>query len=71
VILAVGVAPPDTAQVLRAEVDDLVCVATPEPFHAVGAFFLDFRQVTDDEVVALLAKAAKRDLPAESGQCRV
>jgi putative phosphoribosyl transferase len=60
VILAVGVAPPDTAEVLRREADDLVTVATPEPFGAVGRFYRNFRPVTDDEVARLLAAAAER-----------
>lgn len=58
IVLAVGVAPPDAADVVRREVDDFVAVATPPDFGAVGLFYRDFRQVTDDEVVALLAKAA-------------
>ncbi|HXJ34063.1 MAG TPA: hypothetical protein VMS22_08475 [Candidatus Eisenbacteria bacterium] len=58
IVLAVGVAPADTADVLRREVDDFVSIATPEEFGAVGQFYRDFRQVSDGEVVALLAKAA-------------
>jgi putative phosphoribosyl transferase len=68
VVLAVGVAPPDTAEMLRAEVDELVCIATPEPFHAVGQFFRDFSQVSDDEVVRVLAKAAERAPGARAGR---
>ena len=55
VILAVGVCPPQTAERLRGEVDDLVCVLAPEDLAAVGLYFDDFRPVEDDEVVALLA----------------
>ena len=54
VVLAVPVAPPDTAQWLAPQVDDFVCLATPEPFYAVGNFFEEWPQVTDDEVRALL-----------------
>jgi predicted phosphoribosyltransferase len=54
VVLAVPVAPPDTAAWLKAEVDEFVCLATPEPFYAVGNFFEEWPQVTDDEVRALL-----------------
>jgi len=61
VVFAVPVAPPDTAERLRGMVDELVVLATPEEFWAVGAFYRDFDQVTDDEVVALLARA---DRPA-------
>lgn len=53
-VLAVPVAPPDTVERLRAEVDDLVCLAEPPYFHAVGAHYADFHQVSDDEVVATL-----------------
>jgi len=54
VVLAVPVAPPDTAAVLAGQVDEFVCLVTPEPFYAVGNFFEEWPQVTDDEVRALL-----------------
>jgi putative phosphoribosyl transferase len=54
VVLAVPVAPPDTAEGLKMQVDEFVCLATPEPFYAVGNFFEEWPQVTDDEVRALL-----------------
>jgi predicted phosphoribosyltransferase len=54
VVLAVPVAPPDTAAVLAPLVDEFVCLVTPEPFYAVGNFFKEWPQVTDDEVRALL-----------------
>ncbi len=54
VVLAVPVAPPDTVGWLKPHVDELVCLATPEPFYAVGNFFEEWPQVTDDEVRALL-----------------
>ena len=54
VVLAVPVAPPDTAMWLKTQVDEFVCLATPEPFYAVGNFFEEWPQVTDDEVRALL-----------------
>jgi len=54
VVLAVPVAPPDTAAGLASQVDELVCLVTPEPFYAVGNFFEEWPQVTDDEVQALL-----------------
>ena len=53
-ILAVPVAPPDTAARLRREVDELVCLEQPTPFVAIGVFYRDFHQVEDAEVVALL-----------------
>jgi putative phosphoribosyl transferase len=57
-VLAVPVAPADTVARLRAEVDELVCLATPEPFRAVGLHYRDFHQVDDDEVLAALAAAS-------------
>jgi putative phosphoribosyl transferase len=56
-VLAVPVAPPETIDALRGEVDDVVCLAQPEPFGAIGYFYLDFHQLTDDEVVALMQRA--------------
>jgi predicted phosphoribosyltransferase len=57
VIVAVGVAPPDTLDRLRGEADEVVCLHAPAGFRAVGEFFEDFSEVTDDEVVQLLASA--------------
>ena len=63
-VLAVPVAPADTLQTLRAEVDDLVCLAQPEPFHAIGLHYDDFHQLDDAEVLADLdALAAARRSP--------
>jgi putative phosphoribosyl transferase len=45
---------------LRQEVDQVVCLATPEPFWAVGRFYLVFDQTSDQEVKALLDEAAAR-----------
>jgi putative phosphoribosyl transferase len=58
IVLAVPVAPPDTVAQLRSEVDDLVCLAQPEVFGAIGLFYADFHQLTDDEVVSALAACA-------------
>jgi putative phosphoribosyl transferase len=55
-VLATPVAARDTAQALRGEVDDLVCIEMPRRFEAVGAFYADFRQVEDEEVSAILAR---------------
>jgi predicted phosphoribosyltransferase len=57
-VLAVPVAPPDTVDALRTEADDLVCLSTPADFVAVGRFYRNFRQTTDDEVMALLRQRA-------------
>lgn len=56
-VLAVPVAPANTIGELAGECDDIVCLATPEPFHAVGPHYRDFTQTEDDEVIRLLAEA--------------
>ena len=56
-VVAVPVAPPDVLARLRAEADDVVCVAAPESFFAIGAWYRDFSQLDDDRVRALLARA--------------
>lgn len=56
-VLAVPVAPPDVVEQLQAEVDDLVCLAQPPFFNAVGVHYADFHQVPDDEVVRVLEQA--------------
>ncbi len=52
VVLAVPVAPPETLASLRPEVDDVVCLLSPQHFYAVGEFYRDFHQVSDAEVMA-------------------
>ncbi|WP_300273558.1 phosphoribosyltransferase [Halomonas sp.] len=54
-VAALGVAPPDTLARLETLADEVVCGEVPERFGSVGRFFADFAQVSDDEVVALLA----------------
>jgi len=57
VIVAVPVAPADTCRALAAQVDEVVCIATPRPFRGVGAWYADFRQITDEEVREYLQRA--------------
>ncbi|MFL5734593.1 MAG: phosphoribosyltransferase [Chloroflexia bacterium] len=57
VVIAVPVAAARTCEELRAEVDEVVCPATPEPFYAVGLWYDDFTPTSDDEVRDLLARA--------------
>jgi len=64
-VLAVPVAPRESIAELRAECDEVVCLAQPDPFHAVGAHYADFTQTSDDEVVELLRRARDREV-AES-----
>ena len=56
-ICAVPVAPPDTLKKIRGNADRVVCLSAPVNFQAVGQFYLDFPQVTDEEVIAILAVA--------------
>ena len=60
IVLAIPVAAPDTVAMLRGEVDDLVCLAQPREFHAVGVHYADFHQVADDEVTDILDDAETR-----------
>jgi len=57
VVVAVPVAPQNTCSRLRSEADEVICAYTPEPFGAVGAWYEDFTQTTDEEVRWLLAQA--------------
>lgn len=59
IVVAVPAASPETCEALKAEVDDVVCAITPEPFHAVGLWYEHFAQTTDDEVRDLLARGAR------------
>ena len=55
-VLAVPVAPLDTINMLQPEVDAVVCLDTPEDLGAIGYFYRDFHQVSDDEVIATLRR---------------
>lgn len=57
IVVAVPVAAPETCQAFRHVADEIVCAATPEPFYAVGRWYDDFSQTTDQEVHELLASA--------------
>jgi putative phosphoribosyl transferase len=61
VVVAVPVAAPETCAALRAEVDEVVCARTPEPFQAVGRWYDDFRQTSDEEVRELLESSSVAD----------
>jgi putative phosphoribosyl transferase len=58
IIVAVPVAAAETCADLRSEVDEVICGATPEPFMAVGAWYSDFEQTSDQEVRQLLDRIA-------------
>ena len=57
IVLAVPLAPRDILPSLRERCDDVICLASPEPFYAVGAHYRDFGQTTDEEVIRFLADA--------------
>ncbi|HEY8708207.1 MAG TPA: phosphoribosyltransferase family protein [Burkholderiaceae bacterium] len=63
-VLAVPVAPHDTLEALRDEVDQVVCLSQPRPFNAVGQHYDEFHQVDDAEVIAAL-DAASHPLPGK------
>ena len=56
-VCAVPVAPPDTVEKIRPHCDEVVCLHTPENFYAVGQFYLNFSEVTDEEVIELLKES--------------
>ena len=60
VILGVPVAPTHAAADLRPAADDVICLETPEAFLAIGRFYAEFSQTSDEEVLALLERAAAR-----------
>ena len=59
IVVAVPIAAPETCDHLKTEADDVVCAVTPEPFYAVGLWYEDFSQTTDDEVRDLLARSVQ------------
>ena len=60
IVVAVPVGPPDTCREFEDEADEVVCASEPEFFQAVGQYYEDFSQTSDDEVRDLLARAAQR-----------
>jgi putative phosphoribosyl transferase len=58
IVVAIPVAASATRDEIGREVDEVVCLATPEPFYAVGQWYRDFTQTTDEEVHELLRRAA-------------
>jgi predicted phosphoribosyltransferase len=59
IVVAVPVGPPDTCEELAREADEAICLSTPPFFQAVGQYYEDFSQTSDDDVRDLLARAAK------------
>jgi len=61
-VLAVPVAPTDSLAALRGDADDVVCLEDHEFFGAIGLYYADFRQVSDEEVIQILARFQARKL---------
>lgn len=61
IVVAVPTASPETCEEFRGEVDDVVCVHTPQPFHGVGRWYRDFSQTTDADVQELLSRGRGRE----------
>jgi putative phosphoribosyl transferase len=64
IVVAVPIAAAATCREFEAEVDEIVCYQTPEPFYSVGLWYEDFSQTTDEEIRQLLERAAKQPSPA-------
>jgi len=60
IVVAVPVGPPDTCREFEDEADEAICASAPEFFQAVGQYYEDFSQISDDEVRELLARAAQK-----------
>jgi predicted phosphoribosyltransferase len=60
IVVAVPIASPETCDQMRAYVDDIVCAVTPEPFYAVGLWYENFSQTSDEEVRELLKQTSEQ-----------
>lgn len=67
VVVAVPVAPRGWTERIDGEADEFICLETPSPFHAIGQFYVDFSQTSDDEVVDRLERAAD-PMPVRRGE---
>ena len=68
--LAVPVAPADTVDRLRPEVDDLICLETPDPFYAISLAYEAFPQLTDEQVINILAASPQPEKPSDRAGAR-
>jgi len=66
VTVAVPVGPPDTIRELEKLADRVVCLQTPEPFYAIGQFYMDFEQTSDEEVTELLKLSREKSRVKEA-----
>jgi putative phosphoribosyl transferase len=67
IVVAVPVGPPDTCREFEDEADETICASTPEFFQAVGQYYEDFSQTSDEEVRELLARAAQERPAGRTG----
>ena len=65
IVVAIPVAPPSAIRLLKAtpDVDELICLLMPENFHAVGQFYEEFQQVSDEEAIKLLEETNTKKYP--------
>lgn len=73
IIVAVPVGAAESFEKLRSDVDDIICLRTPEPFYAVGTWYENFTQTSDDDVIRLLDDAAQETKEREDkvSHCQV
>ncbi|MCR4339507.1 MAG: phosphoribosyltransferase [Gemmatimonadaceae bacterium] len=64
IVVAVPIAPEETCEMLRGAADEVVCALTPEPFYAVGLWYRDFSQTSDEEVHDLIERSREELVPA-------
>lgn len=64
-VLAVPVAPSETLDALRSEVDEIVCLEAHRDFGAIGFFYADFRQISDDEVISIVDRLGAGRQPVD------
>ena len=67
IVVAVPIGAPETCAAFERQADDIICAVTPLPFHAVGLWYGDFSQTTDEEVRHLLERAAEEYAPVHQG----
>ena len=68
IVVAVPLAAPETCQALAREVDEVICAVTPQPFYAVGLWYEDFDQTSDEAVRTLLAEARRDPIGTDRGK---
>lgn len=67
IVAGVPVGAPETCEEFQGVADEMICVSTPEPFFAVGQFYEDFSQTSDEEVRELLERAAREREEQQAG----